>query len=84
VRGQAAAKAFGESPQAFRQIEQRHLQALATLPECRPEYFCFARATDLKLLSELPLHELPPASGTVLCTATWLGEVRLIDNLIVP
>ncbi len=80
---QAAVRAFGESPQAFRQIEERHLQVLAGLPEFRPEYFCFARASDLKPLSELLPGELPPEEGVVLCTAVWVGEVRLIDNLIV-
>ncbi len=79
---QQAARAFGESPSAFRQIEQNALQKLAALPGFRPEYFTFARACDLKPLSELPAQAIPPAKEVVICTAVWVGDVRLIDNLI--
>ncbi len=89
----AAATTFAErhkkNSSAFRQptpvgqIEDRYLQQLAALPGFRPEYFCFARAADLKPLRDLPPEELPPPGEVVLCTAVWVGDVRLIDNLIV-
>jgi len=70
-------------PTPVGQIEDRYLQELAALPDFRPEYFCFARAADLKPLRDLPPEELPPPGEVVLCTAVWVGDVRLIDNLIV-
>ncbi len=79
---QEARQSFLERPSAFRQIEKRYLEKLGQLPDFRPEYFSFARAHDLKLLSELPAEQPPPASQTVLCTAVWIGPVRLIDNLM--
>ncbi len=79
---QAARLAFLENPMAFRQIEEQQLQKLSRLPDFRPEYFCFARAHDLKLLAELPPEQLPPPREVVLCTAVWVGPVRLIDNLM--
>ncbi len=84
----AAATAFALRKEAglpapVGQIEDRYLQELAALPGFRPEYFCFARAADLKPLRDLPPEELPPPEEVVLCTAVWVGDVRLIDNLIV-
>ena len=57
------------------EIEAEAMQRLS-LPEFRPEYFQIVDGRTL-----LPVVEPAEHEWIVACVATWVGEVRLIDNL---
>lgn len=57
------------------EIEKEAMQRL-NLPEFRPEYFQIVDGRTLMLIVEPAEHE-----WIVACVASWVGEVRLIDNL---
>lgn len=44
----------------------------------RPEYVSIAHGTSLQ-----PLSSMPETGSVVACVAAWLGEIRLIDNLLI-
>lgn len=50
-----------------------------TMAEFKPEYFEIANSDNL-----LPLETIKSGDSVVITTAVWAGEVRLIDNLLVP
>ena len=47
------------------------------IPEFNPEYFEIVDGTTL-----LPISSFDQTDFAVACTAVWVGEVRLIDNVI--
>ena len=59
-------------------LEKEALQRLAEEPGFRPEYFCIADGKTLQ-----PVRDLADSDFVVACVACWVGEVRLIDNLII-
>jgi pantoate--beta-alanine ligase len=69
----AKAKCENEAP------EQIKLWAMEQLsqPDFRPEYFAIVDAQTLQDISSFEKNK-----KTAICVATWLGEVRLIDNLV--
>lgn len=59
-------------------IKKQSEAFLKAIPNSKPEYFEIADAATLQLVSNYePNHSL------VICVALWLGDVRLIDNIIV-
>ena len=48
-----------------------------TIPSFKPEYFEIVNAITLQ-----PVKKFSDAEYVVACTAVWVGEIRLIDNLI--
>jgi len=44
----------------------------------RPEYVNIVHGSSLQ-----PLSDLPDTGSVVACVAAWLGEIRLIDNLVI-
>lgn len=50
----------------------------AQFPELRLEYFCIADSGTLQAVDVVPEHK-----ALALCIAGYIGEVRLIDNLLV-
>jgi len=54
------------------------LEALSEIPGFRPEYLSVVDPIKLQ-----PLSETSNVKGAVIATAVWVGEVRLIDNVIV-
>lgn len=61
--------------QAIAEIETAALQRLS-LPEFRPEYFQIVDGKTLQPIISPTEHD-----WIVACVASWVGEVRLIDNL---
>lgn len=61
--------------QPIAEIEAEAMQRLS-LPEFRPEYFQIVDGRTL-----LPVVEPTEHKWIVACVASWVGEVRLIDNL---
>lgn len=61
--------------QPIAEIEAEAMQRLS-LPEFRPEYFQIVDGRTL-----LPVVEPAEHEWIVACVASWVGEVRLIDNL---
>ncbi|WP_421798311.1 pantoate--beta-alanine ligase [Haliscomenobacter sp.] len=61
--------------QPIAEIEAEAMQRLS-LPEFRPEYFQIVDGRTL-----LPVIEPTEHKWIVACVASWVGEVRLIDNL---
>lgn len=61
--------------QAIAEIETAALQRLS-LPEFRPEYFQIVDGKTLQPITDPAMHD-----WVVACVASWVGEVRLIDNL---
>ncbi len=62
--------------ESFESIQNQALQRLAD-QGFRPEYFEIADARTLK-----PAHSFQPGKQLVLLVAAFLGEIRLIDNLL--
>ncbi len=60
------------------QIEGQALRTLARAAGFRPEYFQLVDAVSLQ-----PVSDAKQAKTLVACTAVWVGEVRLIDNMVV-
>ena len=58
------------------ELEQWAIQEL-TIPDFRPEYF---RIVDGKTLAAIDNFAAP--THIVACTAVWVGDIRLIDNII--
>lgn len=54
------------------------MKIYATEPELQPEYIEFVDIDDMVLLKEIN-----KTKSLAICTAAYLGEVRLIDNIIV-
>lgn len=54
---------------------------IAGTPRFRPEYFAVVDAETLQVLPDDA--QLPPTEVAVV-VAAWLGDVRLIDNVVVP
>jgi len=48
-----------------------------TIPGFKPEYFDIVDGDQL-----LPVKDFADSKFIVACVAVWLGEIRLIDNLI--
>ena len=61
--------------QAIAEIETAALQRL-NLPDFRPEYFQIVDGKTLQPITDPAMHD-----WVVACVASWVGEVRLIDNL---
>lgn len=62
----------------FARLEEQALKALSSAPEFRPEY---VRIVDGRTLQ--PLSDFGQSDFIVACAATWVGNVRLIDNEVV-
>jgi pantoate--beta-alanine ligase len=73
---QLAAEKLGQVPVGTLKAEVADF--LADRPAIRLEYFEVADAHTLQ-----PLEEGSASGETALCIAAWVGEVRLIDNLLV-
>jgi len=58
------------------EIEAEAMRRLAAMPEFRPEYFQLVDGETL-----LPVGNPRAHAWVVACVATWVGEVRLIDNM---
>lgn len=71
---QEAKASLGEK--SIAEIEANALQQLKSA-EFLPEYFSVVDALNLR-----PVENLMEGQSLVACVATWAGEVRLIDNLI--
>lgn len=61
---------------AIAEIETEALQRL-NLPDFRPEYFQIVDGKTLQPITNSTQHD-----WIVACVASWVGEVRLIDNLV--
>ena len=48
-----------------------------SIPEFKPEYFQIVDGITLQ-----PVNDFEGTDFAVACTAVWVGEVRLIDNLV--
>ena len=59
-------------------LEKEALQRLGDEPGFRPEYFSIADGRSLQ-----PVRSLAKNGFVVACVACWVGDVRLIDNLII-
>jgi len=59
-----------------RELEQWAISKIGEQPVLRVEYFEICNRATL-----LPLNDWKEPEGAVACTAVFLGEVRLIDNL---
>jgi pantoate--beta-alanine ligase len=70
---QAKAMATHTPPAEISQFGMRQLERLGF----RPEYFEIVDADTLETVTEYP-----SARQMVACVAAWLGEIRLIDNLL--
>ncbi|MEL6273955.1 MAG: pantoate--beta-alanine ligase [Bacteroidota bacterium] len=57
---------------------RKTLDVLSEVPGCRPEYLSVIDPDSLE-----PLIDGSPVTGAVIVTAVWVGDVRLIDNVIV-
>lgn len=57
-------------------IEREAMNRLRAVPEFRPEYFQIVDGRTLMPVIDPSMH-----SWIVACVASWVGEVRLIDNL---
>ncbi len=62
--------------QSLEEISQRAMQTLS-IPDFRPEYFEIVDGRSLQTLKQLEDTDF-----AVACTAVWVGDVRLIDNMI--
>ncbi len=58
------------------EIQQWAIKEL-TIPSFKPEYFEIVNAITLQ-----PIESFSDTDYVVACTAVWVGEIRLIDNLI--
>jgi pantoate--beta-alanine ligase len=54
-------------------------QIFKSEPLLRLEYFHFARASDLRIV-----EKFDPSADLVACIAFYAGQVRLIDNVLIP
>ncbi len=61
---------------SIKEIEAKAIEKLA-VPDFKPEYFTFINGKTLK-----PIKDYEKVSYVVICVAVWVGEVRLIDNMI--
>ncbi len=61
---------------SVKEIEQKAIEMLS-LKEFKPEYFDIVDAYSFKTVSNIKKHKV-----IVACTAVWVGNVRLIDNMI--
>jgi len=59
-------------------VKHEALKQLNEIPEAKAEYFEILNAQDL---TNFEANELPET--IVICATVWLGEVRLIDNILV-
>lgn len=60
----------------IREIEAEAMRRLGSMPEFRPEYFQIVDGETL-----LPVDDPMAHAWVVACVASWVGEVRLIDNM---
>lgn len=60
----------------LREIEAEAMRRLGAMPEFRPEYFQMVDGETL-----LPVDDPTAHAWIVACVASWVGEVRLIDNM---
>ena len=60
------------------QLKANATKRLSTLPNLKLEYFEIADSKTLK-----PLKEAEARNGVIACVAAYVGEVRLIDNIII-
>lgn len=60
----------------IREIEAEAMRRLDAMPEFRPEYFQIVDGETL-----LPVDDPMAHAWVVACVASWVGEVRLIDNM---
>lgn len=58
------------------EIEAEAMRRLGAMPEFRPEYFQLVDGETL-----LPVDDPKAHAWVVACVASWVGEVRLIDNM---
>ena len=70
---QAKAMVASHSPTAISTWAMQQLEAL----QFKPEYFEIVNGTTLESIQTFSKEE-----HAIACTAAWLGEVRLIDNLV--
>lgn len=59
-----------------REIEAEAMRRLSAMPAFRPEYFQLVDGNTL-----LPVDDPAAHAWVVACVASWVGEVRLIDNM---
>ncbi|MEM9919711.1 MAG: pantoate--beta-alanine ligase [Bacteroidota bacterium] len=59
------------------EVKSFALEALAEPEEFKPEYFEIVDGRSLQ-----PLEKINPGKLVVACAAVWVGEIRLIDNMI--
>lgn len=59
------------------QTEAYALARMRSEPDFRPEYFTISDGRTLQ-----PLEKYSDAETVVICLACWVGEVRLIDNVV--
>ncbi len=69
----AKAKCMTETPESIKRWAMEQLSQ----PDFRPEYFSIVDAQTLEEVSSFEKNR-----KIAICVATWLGEVRLIDNLV--
>lgn len=62
---------------SFSSLAQEAFDALVAAG-FRPEYVSIVHGSSLQ-----PLSSLPDTGSVVACVAAWLGEIRLIDNLVI-
>jgi pantoate--beta-alanine ligase len=64
------------SVKSIKEIEAEAMKSLA-IKDFKPEYFSIVDGKSLKPIKDISKHKY-----IVACTATWAGDVRLIDNMI--
>lgn len=65
--------------QDIAQVKETVAHYLGQFDELQPEYFEVVNVKNLQ-----PLTELNQSGGAALCIAAYLGDIRLIDNIILP
>lgn len=58
-------------------IEAEAMERMHREPDFRPEYFTISDGRTLE-----PISDFTTAETVVICVACWVGEVRLIDNIV--
>ena len=59
-----------------KEVKDWAIQELS-IPEFKPEYFAIVDGVTLQ-----PIDDFNETNFAVACTAVWVGEVRLIDNMV--
>jgi pantoate--beta-alanine ligase len=69
--------ASGYHARSVEELSRDVFEQLKAIPEAVPEYVTFADAASL-----MPIKQWEETTSCILCVAVYLGEIRLIDNIV--